>query len=85
MANINSEDVGNRNKNEIFNGIKVIYINKRYTSASSIESGKNIFNNIWIGYSNERLNKLNNNIKFNVKKIPLPLLDDDENSNKKKR
>jgi hypothetical protein len=46
MANINSEDVGNRNKNEIFNGIKVIYINKRYTSASSIESGKNIFNNI---------------------------------------
>ena len=84
MANINSEDVGNRNKNEIFNGIKVIYINKRYTSASSIESGKNIFNNIWIGYSNERLNKLNNNIKFNVKKIPLPLLDDDENSNKKK-
>ena len=46
MANINSEDVGNRNKNEFFNGIKVIYINKRYTSASSIESGKNIFNNI---------------------------------------
>ena len=46
MANINSEDVGNRNKNEFFNEIKVIYINKRYTSASSIESGKNIFNNI---------------------------------------
>ena len=57
MANINSEVVGIRNKKKLFNGIRVIYINKRYTSASSIESGKNKFNNIiWIGYW-----KVNNN------------------------
>ena len=40
MANINSEDIGKRNKNEILKGIKVIYVKKRFASASSLESGK---------------------------------------------